>query len=45
MAEKFAVRDAERQMEKMNKKLKKGKKDDQPESRRTNTSSKVFANL
>jgi len=28
MAEKFAVRDAERQMEKMNKKLKRGKKED-----------------
>lgn len=45
MAEKFAVRDAERQMEKMNKKIKKGKKDEEPTSRRTNTSSKVFANL
>lgn len=27
MAEKFAVKDAQRQMEKMNKKLKKGKKE------------------
>ena len=44
MAEKFAVKDAQRQMEKMNKRLKKGKSD-APESRRTNTSSKVFANL
>ena len=45
MAEKFAVKDAQRQMEKMNKKLKKEKVDSGPESRRTNTSSKVFANL
>jgi len=45
MAEKFAVKDAQRQMEKMNKKLKKAKVDAAPESRRTNTSSKVFANL
>ena len=45
MAEKFAVKDAQRQMEKMNKKLKKGKKEGAPEGRRTNSSSKVFANL
>ena len=45
MAEKFAVKDAQRQMEKMNKKLKKGKKEGQVEGRRTNSSSKVFANL
>ena len=32
-------------MEKMNKKLKKGKRDGAPEGRRTNSSSKVFANL
>jgi|LakMenEpi03Aug12_release.lakeMendotaPanAssembly.Ray.scaffolds.fasta_scaffold3468778_1 hypothetical protein len=45
MAEKFAVKDAQRQMEKMNKKLKKNKKEGAPEGRRTNSSSKVFANL
>ena len=43
MAEKFAVKDAHRQMEKMNKKLK--KPDGSKDGRRTNTSSKVFANL
>lgn len=46
MAEKFAVREASRQMEKMNKKLKKGKQESAvPQGRRTNTSSKVFASL
>lgn len=54
LAQKFAVRETQRQMEKMNKRnqkgAKKGKKDaagglEEAMSRRTNQSSKVFANL
>jgi len=49
LAERFSVRETERKMEKQSKKKgKKGKKEDdsaEPSSRRTNTSSKVFAAL
>ena len=50
MAQKFAVRETQRQMEKMNKKKGKkgGKKDGaaaEETSRRTNSSAKVFENL